>query len=200
MKYLLPLLLAGASVPAPVLAQHGASPYAGQEDRAIKALAPETVAGLRRAEGMGLAKAAELNGWPGPRHVLDLAEELELTPVQERRARELFEAMRTEAVRLGEAIIERERALDRAFAGSTVADRELTRRTAEIARLWGELRTVHLRAHLAMRQVLDPAQVRRYAELRGYDGRAHHRGGVHDRDDPDGHPGLRESEGGEPGA
>ena len=63
--------------------KHGASggeqPYAGLESRAIKALAPSEVEDLRQGNGMGMALPAELNGYPGPRHVLDLAEELNLT-------------------------------------------------------------------------------------------------------------------------
>lgn len=57
-------------------------PYAGLETRQIKALSGEPVAELRAGEGMGLALAAELNGYPGPRHVLDLANQLGLTDEQ----------------------------------------------------------------------------------------------------------------------
>ena len=41
-------------------------PYAGQQTRAIKALSDDDIAALRAGEGMGMAKAAELNGYPGP--------------------------------------------------------------------------------------------------------------------------------------
>lgn len=61
---------------------HARSAYAGQADRAIEALSPERVRGLLAGGWMGLAKAAELNGLPGPKHVLDLAEPLVLTPDQ----------------------------------------------------------------------------------------------------------------------
>ena len=39
-----------------------ANPYAGQQARMIKALSDEDIAVLRKGEGMGMAKAAELNG------------------------------------------------------------------------------------------------------------------------------------------
>ena len=55
------------------LGEHPLSPYAGQQTRAIKALSPEDLAGLLNGEGRGMAKAAELNGYPGPVHVLELA-------------------------------------------------------------------------------------------------------------------------------
>ena len=51
-------------------------PYAGQQARAIKALSDDDIAALRKGEGMGVAKAAELNGYPGPAHVLVLAADL----------------------------------------------------------------------------------------------------------------------------
>src|SRR5215469_14793256 len=54
----------------PVLAAD--MPYAGQEARTIKALSDDDIAALRKGEGMGMAKAAELNGYPGPVHVLAL--------------------------------------------------------------------------------------------------------------------------------
>jgi len=42
------------------------SKYAGQETRAIKSLSSEDIAELRRGGGWGMARAAELNGVPGP--------------------------------------------------------------------------------------------------------------------------------------
>jgi hypothetical protein len=42
------------------------SPYAGMQTRPIKALSAEQVADLKAGRGMGLAMAAELNGYPGP--------------------------------------------------------------------------------------------------------------------------------------
>lgn len=57
----------------------GTSPYAGEEAREIKALSPSDIDGLIAGRGMGYAMAAELNGYPGPAHVLELAEQLELT-------------------------------------------------------------------------------------------------------------------------
>lgn len=48
-------------------------PYAGQQERMIKALSTSEIDGLKKGKGMGLAKAAELNHYPGPRHVLDEA-------------------------------------------------------------------------------------------------------------------------------
>ena len=45
------------------------TPYAGMQTRPIKALSEQQVADLGAGRGMGLALAAELNGYPGPSHV-----------------------------------------------------------------------------------------------------------------------------------
>src|ERR1700716_2245653 len=88
-------------------AQQPASPYAGYEQRPIKALSDQQVADLRAGRGMGLALAAELNGYPGPVHVLELAAPLELPPERRARTQALFEAMKAETVPLGERLIAR---------------------------------------------------------------------------------------------
>jgi hypothetical protein len=44
------------------------SPYVGQEYREIKALSTQEISDYISGRGMGLAKAAELNGYPGPAH------------------------------------------------------------------------------------------------------------------------------------
>jgi hypothetical protein len=43
-----------------------AQPYSGMQTRPIKALSDQQVADLKAGRGMGLALAAELNGYPGP--------------------------------------------------------------------------------------------------------------------------------------
>ena len=158
-------------LPTGVVAQdhtHHVSPYAGMEDRAIKALSPEEVEGLRNGAGMGFALSAELNGYPGPRHVLDMAKELELDAQQTAAVEEIQEAMEGEAVRLGEELLELEGELDRRFAHGHIDSAELSRLTGEIGRVRGELRAAHLAAHLRTREILLPEQTEAYNELRGY--------------------------------
>lgn len=157
--------------PAEGLAQHSDSPYAGHQHREIKALSAEQVDGYRNGEGMGMALAAELNSYPGPRHVLELTQELGLDAEQVRRARQIHESMKSEAVELGGRVVEAERRLDRAFAERTITAASLDSLTAEIAGLQGRLRAAHLRAHLSVAELLSPAQRRAYDRLRGY---AHH--------------------------
>lgn len=150
----------------PVLAAE--APYAGQQERPIKALSVDDLAALRKGEGMGMAKAAELNGYPGPRHVLDLAQQLQLTDAQRRDVQAIFDGMSTAAKPLGGELIAQEQALDQLFAKGDITPDRLVAATAAIAELQGRLRAVHLSAHLETRALLNPDQIARYEQLRGY--------------------------------
>ncbi|MBI4505309.1 MAG: Spy/CpxP family protein refolding chaperone [Chloroflexi bacterium] len=143
-------------------------PYAELAGRPIKALAPERVADLLAGRGAGYALAAELNHYPGPTHVLDLAARLQLRSDQEQRVREVFTAMQEDARRYGKQLVDLEAELDRAFSGGAISRAELARLTADIAATEGRVRDVHLAAHLEMKSVLTAEQVARYDELRGY--------------------------------
>lgn len=146
------------------------SPYAGEQHRAIKALSAKEIDDLAAGRGMGLAKAAELNGYPGPLHVLELAEKLTLTQEQHAETQALFDAMKADAKRLGAAVLEAERDLDRSFAAGTIDENALREKLDALAALQGELRFVHLRAHLAQAALLTADQRKRYDTLRGYAG------------------------------
>ncbi|HYE89844.1 MAG TPA: hypothetical protein VEA38_02435 [Terriglobales bacterium] len=177
------LTLALACVPAVAAGQHGHGHQQGHgADRAYReqhaagarGLSAKELEDLREGRGMGLARAAELNGYPGPRHVLDAAADgsLPLTPEQGARVQRVFDAMQGEARRVGARLIAEEEALEAAFRLGTMTESELADRTRRLAALQGELRAVHLRAHLATRAVLTDAQVQRYNEIRGYAGPA----------------------------
>ena len=161
------------------------SPYAGSQAREIKALSKAEVSDLLAGRGAGMALPAELNHYPGPRHVLDLADDLDLSAQQEAETQRLFEQMRAEAVPLGEAVVARETELEQMFASSAADEDALRAVVAEAARLRGELRFTHLKYHLAMRRLLRPEQVAAYDAARGYgagDGSPHesegHGGGM----------------------
>jgi Spy/CpxP family protein refolding chaperone len=149
-----------------------ASPYAGQQRSAIKALSQADLDDLAAGRGMGLARAAELNSYPGPMHVLELAERLALSAEQRAATEILFARMNADARRLGAAIIEAEQALDRDFAARRIDDAALQAKLSRLAALNGELRYVHLRTHLAQAALLTPEQIRQYDALRGYAGGA----------------------------
>ena len=155
---------------APADAQQVLSPYRDQQFTKIRGLTEAEVGELERGAGMGLARAAELNGYPGPRHLLDAvaAGQLHVTPEQNRRVEQIFDDMAGSARRLGDQIITEESALDTAFRAGTIDETDLRSRVSRIAMLRGELRAVHLGAHLETRALLSAAQVGRYNELRGY--------------------------------
>ena len=157
------LLLASA----PVFAQ---TPYAGMQTRPIKALSDQQVSDLNAGRGMGLALAAELNGYPGPSHVLELADKLELSADQRDSIQALFDSMKADAQPLGLKLIAQETELDKMFSRRAVTPASLKASTAAIAVTQGELRETHLKYHLSTADILSAGQMRRYAELRGYAG------------------------------
>jgi len=160
------LALAIPLIALPVLAAD--MPYAGQQARSIKSLSDDEIAALRKGEGMGMAKAAELNGYPGPAHVLQLAVKLGLTEIQQRDVQAIFDRMSAAAKPLGGQLIAQEQALDQLFAKSEITPDRLAAATAAIAELQGRLRAVHLSAHLETRALLNADQIARYQQLRGY--------------------------------
>lgn len=154
-----------------------ASPYQGQERRQIKALSGQEISDLLTGEGMGFAKAAELNGYPGPAHVLELAGELALSPDQLEATRSIFSDMKARAIATGRDLVDLERELDRQFREKTVATESLQVLLDRIGSLRAELRRIHLDAHLRQAQLLSAAQIDAYVERRGYAGSEHRRNG-----------------------
>ncbi len=170
-KIVLPFLIAGLLV---VVFATEQSPYTGMEERPIKALSPDEIAGYLEGHGMGFAMPAELNSYPGPKHVLELADDLELSGEQRVKTQAIFDAMHADAVELGARFVDRERNLDRMFASGQVDDRTLREAVAELGQIRAEIRYAHLAAHLRMRELLSPEQVARYDRLRGYGNGGHH--------------------------
>lgn len=154
------------------LAQHvdhrPASPYAGQETRAIKSLSEEDIAELRRGGGWGLAKAAELNGMPGPAHLLELKDAIPLSDEQVAAIAEIFATMKADAIVEGERLIAGEQALEEAFRTRSVTHDNLRRTLAKIEESRSVLRYIHLAAHLRTSALLTENQIARYVALRGY--------------------------------
>jgi Spy/CpxP family protein refolding chaperone len=144
------------------------SSYVGQEHREIKSLSDAEIADLLGGRGMGLAKAAELNGYPGPKHVLELASQLNLTSDQVAATKKLHHSMQTEASELGRSIIEREQVLDTMFADKMISHESLSRALETIGELQTQLRSTHLEAHLTQAKILTAEQSKHYSKLRGY--------------------------------
>lgn len=169
----IPLLWVLGACPAGAASPTSPSPYAGQERREVKGLSAEEMADYAAGRGMGLARVAELNGYPGPMHVLELADRLELTGDQRTRTETLHRAMRERAVALGRELVEAERRLDQQFAARTITSSALGEILAQIGALQARVRQAHLEAHLEQAAILTAAQIARYNELRGYGPGAH---------------------------
>lgn len=148
--------------------QPGVRPYADMATRSIKALSDQQIADLRAGRGMSLALPAELNGYPGPSHALQLAAPLSLSDEQTLATRRLFGQMQVEAIDLGDRIIAAEVELDGLFKDRKATAETIAAATAKVARAFGQLRAAHLQYHLEMIAVLTPAQVVKYNQLRGY--------------------------------
>lgn len=142
--------------------------YAGQEQREIKALSAEEIQGYLAGKGAGMARAAELNHYPGPAHVLELAGKLQLSEEQKSRTKAVFDAMQKEAMRQGKALVEKERELDRQFAAGTATTDGLRSTLKQLGELQAEVRGSHLQAHIEQRAILTKTQIADYDELRGY--------------------------------
>lgn len=148
------------------------SPYAGQELRTIKSLSEKEIESLRRGDGVGFAKLAELNHFPGPRHVLEISDELELSPSQLAETESLFVEMKSTAIVIGIELLAAESRLNGAFEQESINSQSLEAALLDIGELRAQLRYAHLEAHLRQRQLLTPQQNLKYDSLRGYHGTA----------------------------
>jgi Spy/CpxP family protein refolding chaperone len=149
------------------------SKYAGEEkSREIKSLSYEDIQSLQNGTGNafgGMAKLAELNGYPGPRHVLDLANKLNLTSSQKSNITDIYNDMKERSQKLGTQIINIERTANEAFANNkSISDRDLKQLIMKSADIYGQLRYTHLSTHLKMMDILNPEQIDLYNQLRGY--------------------------------
>jgi len=174
------LLAATLAIACSAANAQSSQPYAGLEQRPIKALSHQQVDDLRNGRGMGLALAAELNGYPGPSHVIELGDRLHLTPDQLIQVQRLFEAMKQETIPLGNKLVEQEGELNHLFSARVVTPASLKAAIAAISETQAQLRESHLKYHLSTAALLDQTQMQRYAELRGYqraegaEGHQHH--------------------------
>lgn len=167
--FIVVLLLAASIFAHSCLAQeHHKSSYAGEETRTIKSLSKDDIVALEQGTGWGLALAAELNHVPGPRHVLDMKSELSLDEAQFSSISNIFDEMKSGAVRQGEIFMRLEAELNRHFRDGTVTDAILRSSVDETAKARGDLRYIHLVAHLKTADVLSMHQIQMYNNLRGY--------------------------------
>jgi Spy/CpxP family protein refolding chaperone len=148
--------------------QGGHSPYAGQQDRTITSLSADDQKALSQGEGWGLAKPAELNGVPGPAHLLELADKIGMSPQQVQAVQKLFKDMKVQAIALGQEYMAAEQALDDYFKSGQLNDQVLRQKVDQAEQALANLRFLHLSYHHRTLDVVTPEQVKQYNDLRGY--------------------------------
>lgn len=168
-NYFISLILLSGIIAANVIsATELRSTYVGQERRAIKSLSADDVQQLRAGKGWGLAKAAELNGVPGPVHILQMKNKISLSSEQEVKIQALYEEMKSKAIPLGVKLIALEQRLNDSFANGHMTETHLEQQLDAISDVHKQLRYVHLAAHLMTPKILTPQQIEHYNQLRGY--------------------------------
>ena len=152
----------------PAFASTYESKYLGEEHRKIKSLSPNDIEELNKGGGWGLAKAAELNGIPGPAHILEMENKIGLTSEQKNRIQVIYNNMTIEAIDLGKQLIQLEESLNDDFSNRTINQSLLEKTVQDIESIRANLRIVHLSTHLQTPNILTTEQISLYNELRGY--------------------------------
>jgi Spy/CpxP family protein refolding chaperone len=167
----IPILLVSLVSAGPAPAQHtahgghAAGPAVSRHEEARRRIESfDRVVAAGR--GFGMAFAADRNGYPGPLHVLELGNALGLSSAQASQVRLLETAMLAESRPRSAALLAAERQLDALFTSGRATEADLALRVAEVERLRGEVRMVHLRYHLKTRDVLTEQQRLVYHERR----------------------------------
>lgn len=172
-------VLAGAVIASGAQAA-GTVPPTDSTQPVVRGLSADEIRALREGEGMGLARAAEWNGNPGPAHVLQAAREgtMHLDGEQRQAIEAVHAGMQAQAQALGRRILDLETVLEQGFRERRMAKTDLAQQVGELGREWAALRLTHLQAHLEMAVLLRPEQIAHYNELRGYSAESpvHHHG------------------------
>ena len=143
-------------------------------DSEIRRLDQDTIEGYLTRKGLGQALPAELNGYPSPRHTIDMDEELELTEKQLAQVQALFDDMQSTVIPLGEKYLEYVAELELIFREGTITDEYLQSHLEKITGIEAQMRYVHLSTHLATIDILSHDQIMQYNMMRGYgDGMDH---------------------------
>jgi Spy/CpxP family protein refolding chaperone len=121
---------------------------------------------LLNGEGAGQGMYAEAHGYPGPKHVLDMQKDLQLSDEQKKSVQNIFDEMKSRAKELGQAIVKIEVELNSAFADGMISEKSVRDDSEEIGRIRGKLRSVHLIAHIKTKKVLNETQLAKYKKMR----------------------------------
>ena len=154
-------------------------PYAGQEQPSVSSLAAADLNALKKGQGWGLANPAELNGYPGPIHVLKLVERLELIKAQISQVRAIYTKTNANARHISKAFVNSEVEPDALFKTGAATPDAIQRALKKSLQFRAELRAAHLNTHnktvqrLTQHQRHLDSQLRRYSHKGAHSGLAH---------------------------
>ena len=139
-----------------------------QEHQTIKALSDQEINGFLKGKGMGQGKPAELNNYPGPRHVMELSNKLNLTGDQLNETQKIFKTMQSTSIKYGELLIKKEMEIENMFHEKIAESKKLEKLITESAILKSKIRYAHLVAHIQQKALLTDHQIHTYNQLRAY--------------------------------
>ena len=134
-----------------------------------RSLTPEEIRALQEGDAMGLARTAELNGYPNPARILEAARagKMDLYADQRGAIERVQAAAKAKAQALGHQILAEEASLEAEFRTGRILEADLAQQVEDIGRKLAELRLTHLRAHLLTAALLRPEQIEEYYQFRG---------------------------------
>jgi hypothetical protein len=159
--------------PASLLASQ--SPYVDEEFRDLKSFSDNDIQAISSGQGWGLAKPAELNGVPGPAHVLELKSKLNLTEQQIKSIESVWQEMNSSAITAGQEYLLAEEKIEQYFRIKNNDIETLNDLLAQSAKSHSKLREIHLTAHIKMLPLLNKNQIKHYSMLRGYSSETDHK-------------------------
>ena len=122
---------------------------------------------LLKGAGLGAGMIAMTNGYPGPKHVLEMGDELELTAAQRESLGKIYGNVKARSVELGTELVEKDEELTALFASGSVSTGEVEKLSREIGELQGRVRAEHLNAHVETFDALTPAQRETLSSMQG---------------------------------
>jgi len=109
---------------------------------------------LLRGEDAGQTLIADTNGFPSPKKILALKDQLGLTKVQLKKIDEMLDNLSVSATVKGQEIVEVEDGLGRMFISGNIVENVLRTQLERIGKMRAELRFMHLQVYLKTKKIL----------------------------------------------
>lgn len=132
----------------------------------IKSLSISDYKAYQNGDEMGMTQVAELNNYPAAEAVLSYEKDLKLSSTQKSQLKAAVDALDFKAREMGRFILQHEKKLNELFATGKANEGSLIYYCNQIGLYQGELRNAHLQAHLKVRRILSPDQLKKYSRLK----------------------------------